>query len=282
MQPAIAARLPDGRMHLQHGPIDLLLTVEGPGKAMGEQAAAMRFGTILTELANELPVLRQPFNDKTRVEGAVATRMIAAVNGFQGEFITPMAAVAGAVADEVIAAISTCTGISKAIANNGGDVALYLDKGQKTHAAIAGMGGELSVAAVDPWRGVATSGWRGRSWSLGIADAVTVIARTAAAADSAATMIANRIDLQNHPAITRALAQTLDSESDLAGQLVTTDVGCLQASDIKTALDSGALYARDLIQRGMIGAAVLFLQGHVRQTGEADLISPPAREALHA
>ena len=34
-----------------------------------------------------------------------------------------------------------------------------------------------------PHRGVATSGWRGRSHSLGIADSVTVVARNAAAAD---------------------------------------------------------------------------------------------------
>ena len=50
-------------------------------------------------------------------------------------------------------------------------------------------------------RGVATSGWRGRSFSLGIADAVTVLARTGAAADAAATIIANAVDLPGHPAV---------------------------------------------------------------------------------
>ena len=54
-------------------------------------------------------------------------------------------------------------------------------------------------------RGIATSGWRGRSFSLGIADAVTVLAATAAEADAAATVIANAVDLPGHPAIdTRA------------------------------------------------------------------------------
>ena len=64
-------------------------------------------------------------------------------------------------------------------------------------------------------RGVATSGWRGRSFSLGIADAVTVLAATAAAADAAATIIANAVDLPGHPAIARRPASELEDDSDL-------------------------------------------------------------------
>ena len=64
-------------------------------------------------------------------------------------------------------------------------------------------------------RGIATSGWRGRSFSLGIADAVTVLADRAAAADAAATIIANAVDLPGHPAIVRVPACELAPDSDL-------------------------------------------------------------------
>ena len=50
----------------------------------------------------------------------------------------------------------------------------------------------LAAVTGSPVRGVATSGWRGRSHSLGIADSVTVLAATAAMADAAATVIAVR------------------------------------------------------------------------------------------
>ena len=96
--------------------------------------------------------------------------------------------------------------LDKAYVNNGGDIALHLAPGAvDATPAIAGTGHGLAdrviIRADDPVRGIATSGWRGRSFSLGIADAVTVLARTAAEADAAATMIANAVDLPGHPAI---------------------------------------------------------------------------------
>ena len=77
----------------------------------------------------------------------------------------------------------------------------------------------------DPVRGIATSGWRGRSFSLGIADAVTVLAATAAKADAAATIIANAVDLPNHAAITRVPAREIAPDNDLGERLVTRAVG---------------------------------------------------------
>ena len=83
------------------------------------------------------------------------------------------------------------------------------------------------IEADDPARGIATSGRHGRSFSLGIADAVTVLARTAAQADAAATIIANAVDLPGHPAILRCPAHDLQPDSDLGARLVTRDVGDL-------------------------------------------------------
>src|SRR5437764_6324531 len=104
----------------------------------------------------------------------------------------------------------------------------------------------------DPIRGVATSGRHGRSFSLGIADAVTVLARTASQADAAATIVANAVDLPSHPAITRVPASDLQPDSDLGARLVTREVGILSESEIACALESGAVQARHLLEAGLI------------------------------
>ena len=118
-------------------------------------------------------------------------------------------------------------------------------------------------------RGIATSGWRGRSFSLGIADSVTVLARSAAAADAAATMIANAVDLPGHPAISRVAANLIAPDSDLGDLPVTRDVGLLSANDIQAALSSGAIIAEALRDAGLIIAAFLNVQG------ETHIVAPP-------
>jgi len=119
-----------------------------------------------------------------------------------------------------------------------------------------------------PVRGIATSGWRGRSFSLGIADSVTVLAADAAQADVAATLVANQVYIQ-HPAVRRAPADSLKDDTDLGSRLVTVDVGALPQAAIDAALDRGAAYARRLCDDGAIQGAVLMLQGAVRVAGIA-------------
>lgn len=265
-QGAMAALLPGGRLHLQHGPIDILAEAFGPPSAVraAHVRAARRFATILAELVAELPALRRA---EARVEGGVARRMAAAVAPFHPAFITPMAAVAGAVAEEVLAAL-VGPGITRAYANNGGDIALWLAPDTSLTCALAVTGGmdRVTVQGRDKVRGIATSGWRGRSFSLGIADAVTVLARTAAMADAAATMIANAVDL-DHPGICRRPAREVQIDSDLGDRLVTTAVPALAAADRARALGAGLALAEGFRQRGLIEGAALFLQGEVRMTG---------------
>ena len=102
--------------------------------------------------------------------------------------------------------------------------------------------------------GIATSGWRGRSLSLGIADSVTVLAQNAAAADVAASLIANAITISS-PAITRQPAASLVPDSDLKDRLVTVDVGPLSADEIDHALAAGAGLARQMCDDGQIMTA---------------------------
>ncbi len=267
--------LPDGRrLHLQDGPIDLVLDVRGDARAVGDayRAAAMRFATVLDELCAELPLLRRPAHrERCLVAGAVARRMNEAVAPFADEtFITPMAAVAGAVAEEILAAMVAAAVLGRASVNNGGDIALHLGREDSVRVGMVdrpdrpGLFGHVDLDATSPVRGIATSGRRGRSFSLGIADAVTVLARTAAAADAAATVVANAVDLPGHPAISRVPAASLQPDSDLGRRLVTRDVGALAPHAIDRALEAGRRCARDLVRRGLIAGAALHLLGSTR------------------
>ncbi len=254
--------LPDGtRLHMHHGPIDLIVGAEGPGRAQALRQGAGRFETILDELVGELPLLRQPLA-VDRPQGPVARRMCHAVAPFAAHFVTPMAAVAGAVADEVLAAMRQGTDLTKAYVNNGGDIAFHLRPGAQINA--YGPAGSIAFRESDTPRGLATSGWRGRSHSLGIACAVTVAAKTAAAADVAATLIANAVDLPGHPAISRCPARDLSPDSDLGERLVTTHVESLSPAEIDQALGVGTLRARTLLSRNLICGATLSLQGEIR------------------
>src|SRR3954464_7010821 len=117
------ALLPDGkRLHLQDGPIDLV--VEATGEA-GEVraaygAAARRFTGLLDELCEELTTLRQAADPRrSALKGVVARRMHAAVAPFAADhFITPMAAVAGSVAEEILGAMIGTARLDRAYVNN--------------------------------------------------------------------------------------------------------------------------------------------------------------------
>jgi ApbE superfamily uncharacterized protein (UPF0280 family) len=279
MADSVSALLPDGRLHLQEGPIDLVIGLEGtrPAVAEARARAAAAFAGLLAGLVAELPLLRRPIGvDPPMVRGPVARRMVAAVWPYRAGFITPMAAVAGAVAEEVLAAIAEVPGLGTAHVNNGGDIALHLAPGETLRIGLvrsleaAVPEGLVRIAAADPVRGIATSGWPGRSFSRGIADAVTVLAATAAEADAAATIIANAVDAA-HPAVRRAPASSLDPDSDLGALLVTTGVGPLPPEVVQEALDAGEAVAERLVQRGLVVAALLAVGDATRAVGAATL-----------
>lgn len=272
-------RLNDGRrLHLHDGPIDLIVEAFGPAGEVhaAYRAASKRFIAILDELCTELSFLRQPCCAEAEwPQGAVARRMTAAVMPYASEyFITPMAAVAGAVAEEILASMVGAADLSRACVNNGGDIALHLTASETFVVGMVerpdrpSLFGTATLAANHPVRGIATSGWRGRSFSLGIADAVTVLADRAAAADAAATIIANAVDLPGHPAVTRVPARELSPDSDLADRLVTQAVAELTDVEVHEALAAGMRTADRLRKIGLIRSAALTLQGDIRVAGE--------------
>jgi hypothetical protein len=244
--------------------------------AGAHQAAAKRFAMILSELVAELPVLRQPISTQAPcpLYGPIARTMWDACQRCPSDFITPMAAVAGSVAQELIAFYEQ-PGITRAWVNNGGDIALYLTPG--THVEIGlfadlskldgfalqqgiSLDGRLNVDYAMGVRGIATSGWRGRSFSLGIADSVTVLAQSAGLADAAATVIANAVNTA-HPAVERLPANQVKDDSDLGEKLVTVHVPALDDKTVHQALRQGLQQALQMKQSGLISASVLTCQG---------------------
>jgi ApbE superfamily uncharacterized protein (UPF0280 family) len=262
------------RLHLQDGPIDLIVEAWGSGANIraAYDAAVRRFTGLLDTLCEELAELRKAANPvNCRMRGKIARRMHAAVAPYAADhFITPMAAVAGAVAEEILGAMVAAANLKRACVNNGGDIALHLADGEYFTVGLVdrpdrpGLMQTTIIEADDPTRGIATSGRHGRSFSLGIADAVTVLARTAAQADAAATIIANAVDLPRHSAITRCPAHDLQPDSDLGARLVTRDVGDLSHYEVEEALEAGADMARALLARGLIESAALRLHGETR------------------
>lgn len=265
-----------GRLHLQHGPIDLIIGVDGleDTRAICFEQAVIRFEKLLEELVSELAFLRSPAApEMPPARGSTAGRMVDAVRPFAaGRFITPMAAVAGAVADEVLAAMLRTLPRqqypARAYVNNGGDIALHLKDDAAFRVKISSEDnaalGFFNVDAADPGRGIATSGRGGRSLSMGIADSVTVVARTAATADAAATLIANAVDLPGHPAIERLPANEVADDSDLGSRLVVRACGGLSGPDVDEALARGLAEAERLIALGLVERAALFLKDQGR------------------
>lgn len=271
-------RLPDGRWHFQHGPIDLVIGAEGDAATLDValEAAWTRFRSLLHELVAELALLRTPCAREPDARapaprGAIARRMFDACAPYArryGLFVTPMAAVAGSVAQEIVSFFAR-DGVRRAWVNNGGDIALWLAAGACVDVGVVSdprrpaIGGRLCIASSDSPRGIATSGWRGRSLSLGIADSATVLAATAAMADAAATLIANAVDV-DHPAVRRAPASSVRDDSDLGDRPVTLGVGALPEAALGEALERGARFARRCIDDGLVVQAMLSLQGRSR------------------
>ena len=289
------ALLSDGRWHFQHGPIDIVIGADGdaPSVEAAHAAAWRRFESVLDELVAELPLLRQPVLGPCPLRGGVARRMWWACRPYHSVFITPMAAVAGAVAQELIASYQR-EGVDRAWVNNGGDIALHLAPGRSLRVGLYAdlarldpqqvrdgidVDGHFDVSYATPVRGVATSGWRGRSFSLGIADSVTVLARTAAEADAAATVIANAVNVED-ARIVRRPACELKDESDLRDIPVTVEVPPLGREAVLHALHQGLGRARELQASGLIWSAVLVCQGLVFTTDGPAMAKgiPPVRQ----
>ena len=265
----------DHRLHLQDGPIDLIIDVDAIENIRNNLylSAKKRLQTVLVELVSELDLLKKPWQIENPVpKGKIAKRMYFAVKDLD-VFVTPMIAVAGAIADEILEVMwnnvqksdSHFQNVKRMYVNNGGDLAFWLKNGASFSIGVVDnltkpdINTKVCLNYNSPVRGIATSGWRGRSLSMGIADAVTVLAKSATEADVAATLIANEVNIE-YPGIKKRPASEIKDDSDLGLIPVTVDVPKLPKNKASEALDRGGNIARGFIDRGMIEAAYLSLQ----------------------
>lgn len=253
----------DKRLFLQHGPIDIVLKAIGKDQDLAYKKVRKYFETLLENLVKELELLKKEVQYDRKFKNVIAQRMQLATQEFHPDFITPMAAVAGSIADSILEVLINGFDLEKAYVNNGGDVSFYLSEGQKMKSSIASMENAFTeIKYNDKSRGIATSGWQGRSFSLGIADSVTVLAKNAAMADAAATMIGNSVDIKNHNSIKKKNATDLYDNSDLLDKLVTVEVGDLSKEDILEAIQNGHLQATKYLNKNLINSALIQLRGY--------------------
>jgi len=189
--------------------------------------------------------------------------MVTSVKTIGDGDLTPMAAVAGTIADAVADWLFE-RGLTRVIVDNGGDIAIRLARGER---ATVGVRPQITsrlishVIYLDSSRsawGVTTSGMGGRSFTRGIASAVTVLADNASVADAAATAVANSCFVEDR-SILQLPAQNIDPNSDLAGIHVTSEVKPLSTESIRKAVGNARRKAENLFQKDLISGAFIAL-----------------------
>ena len=250
----------DNRLFLQHGPTNIVIEALGIDKSLAYLNAKNYFETLLEELVLDLTLLKKEVVLNTKFNNKISQSMQDATERFIPSFITPMAAVAGSIADNILKVLINDTHLEKAYVNNGGDISFYLNENQTMKGSLAAIPNMITeIKHKNSSRGIATSGWRGKSFSRGIADSVTVLANNAAIADAAATMIGNAVDIYDHPNIKKKPANFIYEDSDLNNLPVTIEVGKLTKIEIKEALKNGYQTAIEYIQKDLINTSLIQL-----------------------
>lgn len=254
------------------GPMELGVQLEGAEETI--QAWCKRIPGVardlLAEISSHQPLLR--LKGRELVEKArwpsVVRRMIRAVQVVEAESLTPMAAVAGAVSEEILVRLLEDSGerLTRAIVNNGGDMAVYSPH-EPVRVGIRGTGTdeafmrEITSPEMDVPYGIATSGWRGRSFSQGIADAVVVFSSGGTVADAAATYIGNHVGDGGIKVVKRLRASEIDQSTDIPDLQVTVGCGSLRRDEKERALNNGLEAASRLFKAGLVWRVEIYLQG---------------------
>lgn len=265
--------LQGGAVMAECGPMKLVISAfvgKVPQPEMGKRAAEESF-KYLEQVAHLRDLLgRRCTEIPENLEDSLAVKMIKSVLTVGDKGLTPMAAVAGTIADAVADFLFN-RGMTKVVVDNGGDVAVRLQEGASVTVGIRpeiGKQGISNVIVLDsrsPSWGVTTSGLGGRSLTSGIASASTVIAETASMADAASTAIANASFVKDEQVIQRP-AEEIDPETDIAGLPVTVKVGPLSEETKAMAVSKAMERAEQLIEKDIILGTYVAVQGKVAMT----------------
>ena len=268
---------------VEYGPMRMSIQALDYGKPLIDLAlkgGRMAF-RVLEDLAPFLPVLKKKAL-RLDVEASfpeVVRRMVEACKRMEVQDLTPMAAVAGASSD-MVADFLISEGGTKIIVDNGGDVAIRLKEdeevrvGIKTGVDAKKPGCLLVINSRMGVGGVATSGIGGRSFTKGIASAVTVLSENASLADAAATVIGNATYVEDL-SVKRCLPETVYPDTDIPGEWVTESVGELSPQRIEEALEKGLAEAYRIYRKGHIKGAFIAVKGKAAWT---DSIHPWLRK----
>jgi len=264
-------------MLIDIGPATLVLKGEKGGKAYAfdRSAVSSRVESVLAEIAECLPVLKEKARRirQTAYLPRVAQAMVDAVKKIDAASLTPMAAVAGAVAEELKEYLKG-EGLEFISVNNGGDIAIYNGRPKPVAIGI----GDIKTNSPTPYVprvegladfGVATSGFGGRSFTLGLADMVSVIAPSAPVADAAATFICNHTNLDDVSVVRRKAAE-IDPLTDIPAEQVTVHIGPLSPERVREALTNGKAAAQRLKDEGRISEVVILFREGMVTTIEGD------------
>jgi ApbE superfamily uncharacterized protein (UPF0280 family) len=264
-------------MFLEIGPASLVIIGEKNGEPyeFQKEKLVQKVKSILGEIREYLPVLKQKAYKikNTKHMPDVPRKMVEAVKAIDEASLTPMAAVAGSVADAMKEFLKN-EGVDLVSVNNGGDISIFNKKGRGLKIDI----GDIHTGESSPYMlnieqlidyGLATSGFGGRSFTLGLADIVTVVAATGAVADAAATFICNCTNTESGQ-ITRKKASEVDPLTDIPDDNVTIRIGELNEEDILKALENGLDIATNIKKQKHIYDAIIKLQGHMVTTINGD------------
>jgi len=265
--------LPGGSVMVECGPMRLVIDarvgkVPQPQQAVRAADEAVRF---LEAVARSRPFLGRDYRRlMPHITDPLALKMVASVKAVGDQDLTPMAAVAGTIADAVADFLFE-RGMTRVLVDNGGDVAIRSCDGEPVTVGIRPQVGTKSIShaiVLGPegtaW-GIATSGLGGRSLTRGVADAATIVAADASLADAAATAVANASYVE-HSAVIQKPAEEIDPFTDIAGLEVTVNVGPLPEEKKHQAIDHAIRRAEKLVGNGIILGAFVACQGRTAMT----------------
>lgn len=252
------------KLFMENGPTNIIAEAFSSKKIEIYNFICEYSSKFLKDLSFEIETLKKPTSKKNIFVSEIANTMFESTQLFLPNFITPMASVAGSISELLLLKVVEKFDVNKMYINNGGDISLYINKNEKFNFSI---GGETSFvveyADINGFGGIATSGWKGRSFSMGIADSVTVIAEKASIADAAATIIGNHIDLKNSNKVKKTVANNLYENTDLNDKLITVSVENLTKNEIRRAISKGKNISEYYISKNLIKSVIINLQDNI-------------------
>ena len=272
----------DESVLVECGPMRLIIRAWNktqPQLSLARRAAEESI-SYLERIARCRSLLSRPWpRIKDLCDDELAQRMVTSVKTIGDGDLTPMAAVAGTIADAAADWLFE-QGLTKVIVDNGGDIAIRLARGERATVGVRPNVGSRFISHVisldsnrSAW-GVTTSGMGGRSFTRGIASAVTVLADNASVADAAATAVANSCFVEDKGVLQLA-AEKIDPNSDLTGTLITTEVGPLSEEKRRRAIESAQEKTEYLVQKkAVIGGFIALEDAMVISEGMQPYISP--------